>query len=65
VTTIAVAIVGRAITIWEAIQKEAMNQSTKLIQKLKERDYLYCNKNLMIYVKVSVPLRRALPELSD
>ena len=29
--TIAVAIVGRAITVWEAIQKEAMNQSTKLI----------------------------------
>ena len=31
------AIVGRAITIWEAIQKEAMDQSTKLIQKLKQR----------------------------
>ena len=31
-------IVGRAITVWEAIQKKAMNQSTKLIQKLKQRD---------------------------
>ena len=35
-TTIAVAIVERAITIWEA-KKEAMNQSTKLIQKIKQR----------------------------
>jgi hypothetical protein len=32
-TTIAVAIGGRAITVWEAIQKEAMNQSTKIEAK--------------------------------
>ena len=39
-TTIAVAIVGRAITVWGAIQKKnhEPNQSTKLIQKLKQRD---------------------------
>ena len=34
-----IAIVGKVITIWEAIlKKNAMNQSTKLIQKLKQRD---------------------------
>ena len=31
-------IVERVITKWEAIQKEAMNRSIKLIQKLKQRD---------------------------
>ena len=37
-TTIAVAIIGKAITVWEAIQKRTKNQSTKLIQKVKLRD---------------------------
>ena len=37
-TTIAIAIVGRAITILEAIQKDAMNQYTNLIQKFKQRN---------------------------
>ena len=36
--TIAVAIVGRAITIYKQYRKEAMNQSIKLIQKFKQRD---------------------------
>ena len=33
-TTIAVAIVGRGITIWEAIQKRIMSQSKKPIKNL-------------------------------
>ena len=37
VTTIAVAIVGRVITVWEAIQQEAMNQCPKTIKKIKQR----------------------------
>ena len=37
-TTIAIAIVGRAITIWEAIQKRIPEPSTKRIQKFKQKD---------------------------
>ena len=37
-TTIAVAIVGRAITIWEAIQKRSYEPIYKTLKKLKQRD---------------------------
>ena len=37
-TTIAVAIVGRPITVLEAIQKRSHEPILKLIQKLKQRD---------------------------
>ena len=42
--TIAVTIVGRAITKWEEYRKEAINQSTKLIQikEIKSNNFCYC-----------------------